>query len=394
MSNINSDILVWARKTAKLSLDDAAERLNFKDSEVSSRASKLLEYENGNKEPSKTLLLKMSKIYRRPILVFYLEKPPRKGNRGQDFRTLPDGIEPRENAYIDTLIRELKARQSIVKEALIYEDEATILNFIGSHSIDDGIYKVCNTIRTFLNFVLHEYRSKSSYRDAFNYLREKTELAGVFVLLQRNLGSYHTDISVSFFRGFALADEIAPFILINDLDAESAWAFTLIHELTHLALGQTGISGENTEKKIEEFCNSVASEFLLPESEFKNQLFSSGNFDSLADQISKYAKKKKISASHIAYRSYKKGVLTLNQWNQLRQHYKKLWSERKVKERTKNRQKEGGPNYYILKQYKLGSLVNLVERLKYSGTLSNTKAGIVLNVRPLKVDRLFNNRVS
>ena len=189
MSNINSDILVWARKTAKLSLDDATKRLNIRDSEGSSRASKLLEYENGNKEPSKTLLLKMSKIYRRPILVFYLEKPPRKGNRGQDFRTLPDGIEPRENVYIDTLIRELKARQSIVKEALIYEDEATILNFIGSHSIDDGIYKVCNTIRTFLNFVLHEYRSKSSYRDAFNYLREKTELAGVFVLLQRNLSS-------------------------------------------------------------------------------------------------------------------------------------------------------------------------------------------------------------
>lgn len=394
MPNINSDILIWARQTARMSLGDAAKKLQLRDGKSSEASAKLLQYEKGVKEPPRSLLLKMAKVYHRPLLTFYLDKPPLKGDRGQDFRTLSKEIEPREDVYVDILIRNLKASQSIVREALIDEDEDTILDFIGSCSVDDGVYAVCNSIKNTLNLNLNEYRSKSTYEEAFKYLRRKTEDAGIFVLLQGNLGSYHTNINVEVFRGFALADDIAPFVLINEHDAKSAWSFTLIHELTHLALGHTGISGENTEKKIEEFCNNVASELLLPASEFENQIFPSDDFDFLAKQISKYASKKKISASHIAYRSYKQGSLTRVQWNNLKGHYKKLWNKEKTKAQIKNRQKEGGPNYYVVKQYKLGSLVNIVERLKYSGALSTTKAGIVLGVRPLKVELLFNRGVS
>ena len=83
----------------------------------------------------------------------------------------------------------------------------------------------------------------------------------MFVLLAGNLGSHHSAIPVSAFRGFAIADPIAPFIVINDGDAKAAWSFTLLHELAHLWLGATGVSGGVPEMQIERFCWDAAGEF-------------------------------------------------------------------------------------------------------------------------------------
>jgi len=38
---------------------------------------------------------------------------------------------------------------------------------------------------------------------------------GIFVLLIGDLGSYHTAFDLEVFRGFALSDDIAPFIIIK-----------------------------------------------------------------------------------------------------------------------------------------------------------------------------------
>ena len=65
------------------------------------------------------------------------------------------------------------------------------------------------------------------------------------------------------------------------------------------------------------------------------------------------------------------------------------WLENRKSVQDKNRQAEGGPNYYIIKNYKLGALVDLVQRLTYSGALTTTKAGMLLEMKPLKVHRLF-----
>ncbi|MNR38687.1 hypothetical protein D3C85_1568100 [compost metagenome] len=47
---------------------------------------------------------------------------------------------------------------------------------------------------------------------------------------------------------------------------------------------------------------------------------------------------------------------------------------------------EGGPNYYVVKRYKLGgALVNTVGRMMGEGVLTATKAGRVLGVKPSNV---------
>jgi Zn-dependent peptidase ImmA (M78 family)/transcriptional regulator with XRE-family HTH domain len=389
MPNINHIILSWARETAELSVETAAQKLQIQDGKKASSEDKLLTYENGTVAPSRSMLLKMAKVYRRPILTFYLDKPPRIGDRGEDFRTLPDSFVGEENVYVDVLIRGIKARQSVVRETIIDEDEEIKLEFVGKSTVDQGVQHFTKTLQDILNFDLYEFRAQPSYRDAFKLLRHRAEEAGVFVLLQGNLGSYHTNIGVKAFRGYALSDDIAPFIIINDQDAKSAWSFTLFHEMVHLALGQTGISGAYAEKQIEKFCNDVASELLLPSGEFKNFKLSSLDFELIKGEINYYAFSKKISSSHIAYRLYLRGSINKELWTQLRDFYHQQWIAQRDKEKIKNQQQEGGPSYYVMQQYKLGALVGLVQRFTYSGALSTTKAGMLLNVRPLKVYRLF-----
>ena len=389
MPNINHIILSWARETAELSVTNAAHKLQIKDGKTASAKDKLLDYENGTVAPSRSMLLRMSRVYRRPILTFYLDKLPRIGDRGEDFRTLPDYFIGEENVYVDVLIRNIKARQNLVRETLIDEDEELKLEFIGRNTVDQGIQHITQTLREVLNLDLDEFRAQPRYLDAFKLLRHRAEEVGVFVLLQGNLGSHHTNIGVETFRGFALSDDIAPFIIINDRDAKAAWSFTLLHEMVHLALGQTGVSGFYAEKQIEKFCSDVASEILLPSGEFKNFQPSSLDFELIKQEVSNYAFSKKISSSQIAYRLYQRGGIDKDLWIQLRDFYHERWDDQRKKEQLKHKEQEGGPNYYVLRQHKLGALVRLVQRFTYSGALSTTRAGMLLNVKPLKVHRLF-----
>lgn len=389
MPKIKNTILSWARETSRLSIEEAASKLKLTDSKEASAVEKLIHLEDGTKEPSRSLLLRMSKAYHRPILTFYLDHPPGIGDRGEDFRTLPDNFEDAENAYVDVLIRNIRARQSTVRETLIDEDEEIHLDFIGKHSIDQGVGPIVQTIRDTINTSLVEYRAQPSNKDAFKLLRQRAEGAGIFVLLKGNLGSHHSNITVAAFRGFALSDDVAPFIVINDRDAEAAWSFTLVHEMAHLILGQTGISGISADKQIEKFCNNVASEFLLPATEFSAFKVSSLDFETLITEISSYAFTNRVSSSHIAYRLYRRGDIDKVTWENLREHYRSKWLEQRAIVKEKNSQKDGGPSYYVVQQYKLGALVELARRMTYSGALTTTKAGMLLDVRPLKVHRLF-----
>ena len=389
MPNIKHTILGWARETAKLSLEEAAQKLSLADGKDSSAVDKLVAIEEGTKQPSRSLLLRMSKLYHRPLITFYLNRRPAIGDRGEDFRTLPADYDEAENAYVDVLIRDIKACQSTIRETLIEEEEAKPLDFVGKCTMAHGVERVVQAIRDAISVDLAEYRGRPNHTEAFKYLRHKDELAGVFVLLKGNLGSYHSNIAVAVFRGFALADDVAPFIVINDMDNKAAWSFTLLHEMAHLILGQTGVSGAYAEKQIEKFCNDVASEFLLPADEFSAFQLANRDLGTAAAQISDYALSKKISNTLVAYRLFKRGSIDKALWEQLSARFRDLWLEQRARVKEQSAHKEGGPNYYVIQQFKLGALVDFAHRMTYSGALTTTKAGMLLGVKPLKVHRLF-----
>ena len=87
MPRVNPDILVWARETAGLSQEDAAQKLSVNSAYGHTPAQRMQRWEAGEDEPTRALLVKMAKHYRRPLLTFYMSNVPERGDRGEDFRT-------------------------------------------------------------------------------------------------------------------------------------------------------------------------------------------------------------------------------------------------------------------------------------------------------------------
>jgi len=303
----------------------------------------------------------MSKAYRRALLVFYLSEPPRSGDRGQDFRTVPGGPTPIYNPLLDALIRDIRGRQTTVR-ALLEETESQPVNFIGSAVMNESTEDLANRIKDRLNFSLEQFRRQPTVEQAFGYLRGTIEGAGVYVLLLGNLGSHHTNIPVDVFRGFAIADAIAPFIVINDQDARPAWAFTALHEMTHLWLGTTGVSGGSIESRIERYCNDVAGEILLPVDEIRGLVYlRRAQLAQVIETVSTFASARKISRAMVAYRLLRADAISEETWRQVVDHLKQEWlATRRSQEQERD---NGGPSYYVVKRHRLGNaLLDIIRR--------------------------------
>lgn len=388
MPKVNPEILVWARETANLTEEDAVKKLDIQGDTALERFRQL---EQGDVEPSRPMLLKMAKLYRRSLLVFYMSTPPRKGDRGQDFRTLPADYSPHDEATIDVLIRDVLARQGILRAVLEEDEDTEVLGFVGSMTTADKESRVLAVIHKILGIDHRDFYGQPDKDKAFTVLREKVEEQGVIVLLIGDLGSHHTKIRPEIFRGFALSDKIAPFIIINDHDSHAAWSFTLIHEFVHILLGQSGISGGWAGKMLERFCNDIASEFLLPVEEIQ-RLVMDKNLP-LEDQetlITEFAEERNLSSSMVAYKLYRLGVLERPVWQQVSQDFRERWMKSQEKKQEDEEVKSGGPSYYVIRRHRVGStLINYIDRMVSSGALTTSKAGKILGVRPKNVQSLI-----
>lgn len=380
MPKVNPEILVWARESAGLSLEDAAQKLGL------SGPNRLQALENGEREPSRRQLANMAERYRRPLLTFYLADRPRDSDKGQDFRTLPDGQAPESEALLNALLRDVHARQGIIKAALEEAEEDVPLPFVGSASIDDGVETLVAAIGDLLNYSSANFRQQNNVDDAFSSLRSATEGAGVFVLLIGNLGTHHTDIDPTVFRGFSLSDSVAPFIIINEKDSRAAWSFTLLHELAHIFLGQTAISGYDGEAEVERFCDAVAGRFFLNPDELLVLGIGQGTKpEDVLTAVSEFAADMNLSRKMIAYNLLRNNHINIGTYRQLVGIL-----DRERRETKKDRPDgDSGPSYYVVRRHRIGPrLINVVQRMIAGGALSTTRAGRVLGVKPTAVNRL------
>jgi len=395
VTSINPQLLTWARETAGLNVKEAAHTLGFADSLKRSAAERLQALETGAEEPTRGQLLRMAEKYRRPLLVFYLSQPPGTGDRGKDFRTVAGAASPLFNPLLDALIRDIRKRQAIVR-AVQEEVESPRVDFVGTASFIDPVDVLAKRIADRLQFSLQEFRQQSDPSSAFNYLRRKIEASGVFVLLLGNLGSHHTNIDVDVFRGFAVADPLAPFVVINDQDARTAWSFTALHELVHLWLGATGVSGQNIDAQIERYCNDIAGEILLPTSEITDVLagLRRASIEKMIESMTTFASKRNISSSMVAYKLFRTNVIGENEWRKIADHYRQQWLKSKIKLDEPEVGSKGGPSYYVVRRHRLGdALLDLVRGSLGEGILTPIKAGMVLGVKARNVDPLLHGTV-
>ena len=398
--NITPRILTWAREKTGLSVEDAAIRLGLKSTTRGTAIEKLEAFERGDVKPTRKQLLKIAATYRRPLTTFYRVNPPVTGNRGEDFRTMAGAVTKEEAGLLDALLRDIRARQDMVRSILEDDEDVRPLVFVGSIQVTRNIVDTAQLIRRELEITdddINRHGLNIPNALPFKALRERVENIGVFVLLVGNLGSHHTNISERIFRGFAISDDIAPFIVINDQDAVSARSFTLVHELAHIFMGSTGVSdapstvASSTESaRVERFCNDVASEFLLP-SETIQGFDRFENFDFAAGAIAKVAEEQKVSEAMVAYRFWRIGYISDGIYQELVAAYTARWKDIKLKSRERAREENlSGPSYYAVRKHRLGNaLIDLVGRTLRSNELTHTKAAKMLGVKPVNVEPLL-----
>jgi Zn-dependent peptidase ImmA (M78 family) len=397
VEQINPRILIWARETAGLSVEEAAEKLGLKDTAKATAAKKLLEFESGRRAPGLATLQKAASAFRRPLVAFYMAEPPKRGDRGEDFRTLSGSISARDNGTLDALLRDVRARQQMLRQVLEDEEEARLLSFVGSAFIGRGAKEVAASLRVELEISEKQQRQSRGPAALFGLLRSAAERIGIFVLLLGDVGSHHSDIGEDVFRGFALADNVAPFVVVNDNDAVAARAFTLMHELAHIWLGASGVSGplhSMPDKVIERFCNDVAGEFLLPTDSMSHPSeLPDADIKVVGRAVERIARVWNVSEPAVVYRFARIGWIDSVVAAELFKIFGARWRREKQRVRESRDPDEKGPSYYVVRRHRLGSaLLGVVRRALQGETLTHTRAAKILGVSPASVGPLLHER--
>ena len=167
------------------------------------------------------------------------------------------------------MIADVLRHQDWYREFRLDADEPP-LSFVGRFSAESPISEVADDITQSLNFE-SEVRRESQRDQFLRTFVHQVEALGVLVM--RNGVVRHATkraLDVAEFRGFSLADPMAPVVFINNTDSQAAQVFTLAHELAHIWIGEGGISDADptipgsASENIEAYCNAVAGEVLLP----------------------------------------------------------------------------------------------------------------------------------
>lgn len=269
-ANITPEIIRWARERLHVSEEELAVRVPVKPDKV-------IRWEIGDEQPSFRQARQISKVLRIPFGYLFLTQPPAEFIPIPDLRTIPDAESaPLSVDFIDVLDDALR-KQDWFREHLRTE-EFESLPFVGAFKITSPHEEVANDIRETLEINNDLRRSSRSWEDFLRFFILNTEEKRILVMRNSVVGNNsHRPLSVSEFRGFALSDSIAPMVFINSRDAKAAQIFTLAHELAHLWIGESGVSNLNMRRSpseeqssIEQYCNLVAAEVLIPSGEFRD----------------------------------------------------------------------------------------------------------------------------
>lgn len=230
---------------------------------------------DGTKTPTFKQIEDLSRKTRIPLGYFFLQKPPVEEIKLLEYRTIDsiDLADPSRD-LIDT-IKEMELVQDWMKE---YRQDTgfDILNFVGSLKGQSDAFTIADQIRRDLDLEPEWYKNCYSLADSFNFIRVKLNECGVIVMLNGIVGkNTHRALSIDEFRAFAMVDDWAPLIFINNADSQGAKLFSLFHEIAHIWLGEDDLYNDrrhsNNVKPLEVLCNAVAGELMVPVDAFKKE---------------------------------------------------------------------------------------------------------------------------
>jgi len=375
---ITPSVLQWARKSARVSEEVAA-------SKVSITVEKLKEWESGASQPTIRQAQTLAKSYKRPFSLFFLPEIPNDFQPLQDYRKSNAKVLGTASVFI---IREMQQKQSWISEVNKENDEVK-LPFVGKYSIGDNPQKVAKDILETLEINPSNYEAENPIKEWIN----KAESKGIFISRTSFIHSKLT-LDSEELQGFAIADPYAPFVFINSDDWNAPQLFTLVHELAHIWIAETGISNDiepgiksaDRFHPVELFCNEVAANALIP-----SDVIMSLKPDAItnAKQVFKESRKLGVSSFAFLVRALNLNLISHAQYKSVKNEatieFKAFLQREEVKKaKQKQKEKKGGPNPYLLN-------LNKNSRLFTQIVLDAFKGGFI---EPVQASHLLNVKVN
>ncbi|MCV9388943.1 ImmA/IrrE family metallo-endopeptidase [Reichenbachiella ulvae] len=366
---ITPKVLKWARESAKMSLEEAASKVN-------KSAEQLSAWEEGEEFPTIRQAEKLAKSYKRPFALFFLPEIPNDFQPLQDFRKSDSKNLTTGSIFI---IREIQQKQNWLSEVMEESGESK-LSFIGKFSLNNSPTEVAEDIIKTLGIS----RNMNGQESSVKYWVDQIEANGIFVSRTSFIHS-RLLLDKDELQGFAIADPYAPFVFVNSQDWDAPQLFTLIHELAHLWIAETGISNDvemdsNNSNPIERFCNEVAASVLMPEELIKS--FDYRVYDN-SKSVFRTAKTLGVSSFALIVRALNLSIISFDHYQTLKAQVQNDFNEFLVREEEKKqkaKQREGGPNPYLLRVNKNSRLfTQLVLDAFRGGNIEPTQASTLLN---------------
>ena len=380
---ITPNVLKWARESARMTEETAAAK-------VSVTVEKFKEWETGASQPTIRQAQALAKAYKRPFALFFLPEVPRDFQPLQDFRKSGSKALTTSSIFI---IREIQQKQAWISD-VYSENQEEKLPFVGRFSINDNPQKVAQDILTTLKINPAFYKTDNPIKEWI----DSSETIGIFISRTSFLHS-RLKLDSGELQGFAIADPHAPFIFVNSEDWNAPQLFTLVHELAHIWIAETGISNEvepdlkNKDKfhPVELFCNEVAANALMPKEIVL--AFHTNSFQTSKD-VFKIAKQLGVSSFALLVRALNLNIISTTTYQKLKKQadidfsdYLKREAEKKARQKEKD--KPGGPNYFLLQLNRNSRLfTQTVLDAFRGGFIEPTLASNLLNVQVNKFQKL------
>lgn len=248
LAYVTPEALLWARESSGYSLKDAARRIGVVPWRLELA-------EQGQEYLTLRQAEQAAETYERPLAALFLPEPPQEPPQEAQFRRLPGAPEPPWPPAMRLLARRVRDRQ----EAVVELSEALELPpewpEASQRLVTDERALLPTIVRMELGISQDEQEGWGDGYAALRAWREAVEALGALVMQDGSM-------SVDDMRGFASLHSTWPAIVVNSKDDPRARAFTIVHELGHLALAANGASvGPNTEL----WCNEFAGEVLMPQ---------------------------------------------------------------------------------------------------------------------------------
>jgi Zn-dependent peptidase ImmA (M78 family) len=308
-------LLRWARDRAGIGAD-----------QLTRRFPRFADWERETARPTLKQLEQFASATHTPIGFLFLPEPPSESVPIPDFRTAGNRrIERPSPDLLDTVYL-CQQRQEWYRDFLRSQHEEP-LRFVGSATVHSNVETAAAAMRQALAFDLDERRQMQTWTEALRRFIEQTDALGVLVMVNGVVGNNnYRRLDPDEFRGFALADDLAPLVFINGADTKAAQMFTLAHELAHIWLGETALSdvGPITvpTNQVERWCDQVAAELLVPLAVLGTD-YQRG--EALRGALDRLARRFKVSTLVILRRIHDAGGLTRDQlWQAYQQELERL----------------------------------------------------------------------